>query len=188
MRQGLSSTDALEKLKEFGYNELPAAKSKSVLGIALSVLKEPMFLLLLSCGLLYVLLGDYTEGIVLLSTIIIIIFITFYQYQKTEKALDALKKLSAPRVLVIRDNEEIRVPGREVVPGDLMILNEGDRVGADAHVLSSQNLTVDESLLTENLFLFARRCFQITRRQRASSIAEHLLLRERQSVLFQRQV
>lgn len=148
MRQGLSSTDALEKLKEFGYNELPAAKSKSVLGIALSVLKEPMFLLLLSCGLLYVLLGDYTEGIVLLSTIIIIIFITFYQYQKTEKALDALKKLSAPRVLVIRDNEEIRVPGREVVPGDLMILNEGDRVGADAHVLSSQNLTVDESLLT----------------------------------------
>jgi len=146
--QGLSSSEARQRLQAHGYNELQGSKSKGVWHIALGVVKEPMFLLLISCGVLYMLLGDYTEGVILLSTIIIIIFITFYQYQKTEKALNALKRLSAPRVLVMRDKEEIRIPGREVVPGDIMILNEGDRIGADARVLRSQNLTVDESLLT----------------------------------------
>lgn len=148
MHKGLTSSEAQVKLVEHGYNELASSKPKNILLIALEVVKEPMFLLLLSCSVLYILLGDYHEGLILLSTILIIIFITFYQYQKTEKALDALKKLSSPRVLVIRDGVEKRIPGREVVPGDLMILNEGDRVGADGIVIKSQNLTVDESLLT----------------------------------------
>ena len=148
METGLSSAEAAQKLKQHGYNELESAKPKNILYIALEVIKEPMFLLLISCGLLYILLGDYREGIILLSTIFIIISITFYQYQKTEKALDALKNLSSPRVLVIRNGKEQRIPGREVVPGDLILLNEGDRVGADGIVIHSQNLTVDESLLT----------------------------------------
>jgi Ca2+-transporting ATPase len=93
-------------------------------------------------------LGDYKEGIILLSAIFIIIFITFYQYQKTEKALDALKKLSSPRALVIRDGKEIRIPGREVVTDDIIIINEGDRIPADAVLLDSLNISVDESLLT----------------------------------------
>ena len=148
MIEGLNTAEAQEKLKLFGFNELPSAKPKSIWRIALEVMKEPMFLLLISCGVLYMLLGDYREGIILLSAIFVIIFITFYQYQKTEKALEALKKLSSPRALVIRDGKEIRIPGREVVPDDIILLNEGDRIAADAKVLDTINLTVDESLLT----------------------------------------
>ncbi|UKN00252.1 cation-translocating P-type ATPase [Paracrocinitomix mangrovi] len=148
MQKGLSSENASNLLKEYGYNELPTAKPKNIGRIALEVVKEPMFILLLICGLLYLLLGDYYEGIVLLCWIFIIIFITFYQYRKTEKSLDALRQLSSPRALVIRDGLQIRIPGREVVPGDIVLLNEGDRVPADATVIESNHLTIDESLLT----------------------------------------
>jgi Ca2+-transporting ATPase len=148
MTKGLTSAEAIKRLQVYGYNELTSAKPKNILSIAMEVVKEPMFLLLISCGVLYIILGDYREGILLLSTIFIIIFITFYQYQKTEKALDALKKLSSPRALVIRDGNEIRIAGRDVVPDDIIIINEGDRIPADAILLESTNLAIDESLLT----------------------------------------
>lgn len=148
MNKGLTSVEAKNKLITFDFNELPSAKPKNVFRIALEVVKEPMFLLLLTCGTLYIVLGDYQEGIILLSAIFVIIGITFYQYQKTERALEALKNLSSPRALVMRDGKEMRIAGREVVPGDVLILNEGDRIAADATVIDSLNLTVDESLLT----------------------------------------
>ncbi|MGE0637095.1 MAG: cation-translocating P-type ATPase [Bacteroidia bacterium] len=148
MTKGLSIAEAKENLKIHGYNELPAAKSKNVWHIAVEVIKEPMFLLLISCGVLYMILGDYGEGSILLASIMLIIFITFYQYRKTEKALEALRELSSPRALVIRDEKEIRIPGREVVPSDIVLLNEGDRIPADAQILETLHLTVDESLLT----------------------------------------
>lgn len=145
---GLTTAEAKQRLGQYGYNELPGSKPKNVLHIALEVIKEPMFLLLLACGTLYILLGDLREGITLLSTIFIIIGITFFQYRKTERALEALKKLSAPRVLVVREGIEIRIPGREIVPGDAIILNEGDRIPADATIVESINLTIDESIIT----------------------------------------
>lgn len=148
MKEGLSSREAIEKLKTHGYNELPSAGPKNIWHIALEVMKEPMFLLLIGCSLLYMMLGDYREGIIMLSTISIIIFITFYQYQKTEKALDALRKLSSPHALVIRDGKEMKIAARELVPDDIIIVNEGDRIAADAIVKDAVNLTVDESLLT----------------------------------------
>lgn len=145
---GLSNNKATELLKIHGFNELPSAKPKNVWQIALEVIKEPMFILLISCGSIYLLLGDYSEGIILLCWVFVIIFITFYQHQKTEKSLDALRKLSSPRALVIRDGIEIRIAGREVVPGDIIILNEGDRIAADAEIIESNNLSIDESILT----------------------------------------
>ena len=148
MISGLTNTEAESRLKSFGWNELETTKPKNVWRIASEVLKEPIFLLLISCGLLYILLGDYKEGTVLLFTISIIIFINFYQYQKTEKALEALKKLSSPRVLVIRDGIEKRIAGREIVPDDIIIVAEGDRVSADAILIECNNIRVDESLLT----------------------------------------
>lgn len=146
--KGLTSLEASKKLQTVGYNELQEAGSKDILSISKEVMREPMFLLLVSCGLLYIILGDYREGFILLSCIFLIIFITFYQYQKSEKALSALKNLSAPRALVMRDGKETRIPGREVVPDDILILNEGDRIAADAQLLECIHLTVDESLLT----------------------------------------
>lgn len=135
-------------MNEFGFNELPAADRKHLLRIAAEAIREPMFILLLGCGAIYLLLGEVAEGIMLLGWVIFIVFLTFYQNQKTERALEALRRLSAPRALVIRDGSQIRIPGREVVPGDLVLLSEGDRVPADGQILESVNLTIDEALLT----------------------------------------
>ncbi len=148
MHQGLSSGEAQLRLNEFGYNELPAAGPKHLLRIAAEAVREPMFILLLGCGTIYLLLGEVAEGILLLGWVFFIVFLTFYQNQKTERALDALKKLSAPRALVLRDGVQVRLPGREVVPGDVVLLSEGDRVPADGPILESTNLTIDEALLT----------------------------------------
>lgn len=148
MKQGLSQSEAAERLRIHGYNELPSAKPRNIFAIAAGVLKEPMLLLLIACASLYMILGDYREGSILLSSILLIVYITFYQSRKTERALESLRKLSSPRALVIRDGQEVRIPGREVVPGDIMLLQEGDRVAADARLLSGEHLLIDESLLT----------------------------------------
>ena len=88
-----------------------------------------MFVLLILCGSLYIILGDVREGLILISTIFILIFITFYQSQKTEKAILALENLYSPKVLMLRDGKEIKILGKEIVPDDIVILNEGDRIG-----------------------------------------------------------
>ena len=146
--KGLSQKDASAILQKEGYNELPSSKPKSIFKIALGVVKEPMFLLLVACGTLYLVLGDIQEGLMLLSFVFVVMGIEFYQEKKTEKALDALKDLASPRALVIRDGETIRIPGKEVVKGDIVVLQEGDRVPADAMILTNNNLLADESLLT----------------------------------------
>ncbi len=146
--EGLKTSEVAARLTKFGYNELPSSKPKSIWLIGVDVMKEPMFLLLIGCAVLYMIVGDYREGIIMLCSISIIIFITFYQYQKTEKALDALKKLASPKALVLRDGVEIKISSRELVPDDILILNEGDRISADAVLIDSLNLTVNESMLT----------------------------------------
>ena len=142
---GLSKQEAEEKLAAEGYNELPESKKRSTLGIVFEVIHEPMFILLVASGLVYFVLGDFSEGAMLLSFVVLIIAITVYQEQKTERALDALRNLASPRALVIRDGEHTRIPGREVVMGDMLIVVEGDRVPADGILLSANNVSVDES-------------------------------------------
>src|SRR5512135_2352528 len=146
--QGLTEQEVLERLAQDGYNELPAAKKRTFLHILLEILREPMFLMLIACGLLYLLLGDQEEAVMLLGFVFVIIAITLYQEQKTERALEALRDLSSPRALVIRDGKQQRIAGREVVRDDIVLIAEGDRVPADAVLLSCMNLSVDESLLT----------------------------------------
>ena len=146
--QGLSQKQAAKKIETEGYNQLPSSKPKGIFHIALGVIKEPMFILLVACGTLYLILGDMREGLMLLGFVFVIMGIEFYQEKKTEKALDALKDLASPRALVIRDGQSIRIAGKEVVTEDIVVLQEGDRVPADAIVLSSTNLLADESLLT----------------------------------------
>ena len=104
--------------------------------------------MLLAAGAIYLILGDRTEAIVLLSSVLVVITISLFQNRRTERALQALRDLSSPRALVIRDGARRRIPGREVVPGDLLVLSEGDRVPADAGILQESNLAADESLLT----------------------------------------
>ena len=145
---GLSEIEAQKRLKTEGYNELPSQKKQNIFVIFLHVLLEPMLLLLLGAGLLYILLGEKQDALMLLIFVFVVIGITFYQQRKTERALEALKNLSSPRALVIRDGQQKRIPGREVVREDYIILREGDRVPADAVVIFSSNLSINESLLT----------------------------------------
>ena len=146
--KGLSEKDAAQQLKEEGPNELPSRKKRGFLAIAYEVAREPMFLMLVACGTLYFFLGDMGEALMLLGFVFVVIGITLYQERKTERALEALRDLSSPRARVIRGGKQERIAGREVVRGDILILNEGDRVPADAVILSCVNLSVNESLLT----------------------------------------
>jgi Ca2+-transporting ATPase len=145
---GLSEAIAAERFQTEGPNELPAAKPKSILGIAVDILREPMLLLLLATGAVYLVLGNVKEAIALAASIFVVIGIELYQEAKTERTLQALRDLASPRALVIRDGHRKRIAGRDVVRGDLLILSEGDRVAADARIVSAVNLTCDESLLT----------------------------------------
>jgi Ca2+-transporting ATPase len=145
---GLSDTEVAARLEADGPNELPSSKPRSLLAIACEVVREPMFLLLVASGAVYLTLGDLTEGLLLLAFVFVVMGITLYQQRKTERALEALRDLSSPRALVIRNGSRKRIPGRDVVRGDLVMLAEGDRVPADAVLLETTSLSVDESLLT----------------------------------------
>jgi Ca2+-transporting ATPase len=145
---GLSNEAAEKLLKEEGFNELPSQKKQNWLSILKKVISEPMLVLLIVGGSIYFFMGEPRDATMLLSFVLMIIGITFYQERKTEKTLEALKNLSSPKALVIRDSEQKKIDGRNIVRGDIIIIHEGDRVPADAVILSCQNLFVDESLLT----------------------------------------
>jgi Ca2+-transporting ATPase len=146
--KGLTESEAAERLKTEGFNELPTARRRSVWAIALEVVREPMFLLLVACGLLYMLTGELTDAAMLLGFVFVVMGITIVQERRTERALDALRDLSSPRALVIRDGRQARIAGREVARDDVLVLAEGDRVPADAVLIYAVHLSVDESLLT----------------------------------------
>ncbi len=146
--QGLNRLDVQRLKNKYGLNELAYSKQKSIIKIFVEIMREPMFILLVSSATLYIFLGEYKEGLILLSATILVIFITFFQYRKAENALSALRKLATPRALVLRDNIKTWITGRDVVPGDIVFLNEGDRILADAILLEENNLWIDEAILT----------------------------------------
>jgi Ca2+-transporting ATPase len=145
---GLSEVDAQARLKAEGYNELPRPGRRTPLRIVFEVLREPMMALLLGGGVIYLALGDRSEALILLAFATMSVVITVVQETRTEHVLEALRDLTSPRALVIRDGERKRIAGREVVRGDFVVLGEGDRVPADAVLVQSHDLQTDESLLT----------------------------------------
>jgi P-type Ca2+ transporter type 2C len=144
---GLDAAEAARRLAADGPNSLPGSEPKSMLRIVATVVAEPMFLMLLAAGAIYLLIGDAAEALFLLGAVFAVIGLTLAQERKTQRALEALRDLSAPRALVVRDGKELRIASREVVCGDLLALHEGDRIAADA-VLLQGLLSTDESLLT----------------------------------------
>jgi P-type Ca2+ transporter type 2C len=146
--RGLTASEALARLKSEGPNELPHAGRRSIIRLIADVLREPMLLLLLAGGAIYVVLGDLGEALLLAALASASVVITIVQEARTERVLDALRDLSSPRALVIRDGGRIRIAGREVVRGDVIVLAEGDRIAADAVILQADDLLADESLLT----------------------------------------
>ncbi len=145
---GLNEKQAKERLKKEGPNELSSSKPHSIFTIAWDVVSEPMFLLLISCGMLYLIIGNKKDAFILLGSVCIIVTMSFLQERKSERTLEALKDLTSPRALVLRNGIQKRIAGREVVRDDIILLSEGDRVPADAFLLETRNLSIDESLLT----------------------------------------
>ena len=145
---GLSGEEAARRLRQDGYNELPRRRKRTALDTSMSVVREPMFLLLLAAGAIYMLLGDAADAILLLAFVVVSMAITIIQERKADHVLESLKDMTSPRALVIRDGEPVRIAGREVVAGDALILEEGDRIAADGYLAESHDLLVDESLLT----------------------------------------
>jgi Ca2+-transporting ATPase len=145
---GLSSAEARRRLQRDGANELPGGSTRSTFAILLEVIREPMLMLLLSGGMIYFLIGSSSEALILLGFATFSVVVTLVQETRTERVLEALRDLSSPRALVMRDGRHQRIPGREVVVGDLVVLGEGDRVPADLTLMEARDLLADESLLT----------------------------------------
>jgi Ca2+-transporting ATPase len=145
---GLSKAEAAARLAADGPNALPAGPRRTMLHMVLAMVREPMFLLLIVGGLLYLLLGDLREGLFLFAMVLVTIGLTLHQEGKTERALHALRDLGRARARVIRDGETGPVDSRTVVRGDLLVVAEGDRIAADAVLVSGSEVQADESLLT----------------------------------------
>jgi Ca2+-transporting ATPase len=146
--QGLDPAQAAARLRDDGPNELGVSQRRTLRDIAWEVLREPMFGLLLGAGAIYLAMGNTREALILLGFVVVIMGITALQERRTDNALDALRDLSSPRAMVLRGDTAIRIPGREVVRGDLLLIAEGDRVAADGLLLQAHELATDESMLT----------------------------------------
>jgi len=145
---GLSTDEAARRLARDGPNALPEAARRSWLGIAWHAAREPMFMLMFAAGLLYLVLGDLGEGILMFALVLATLGVSLYEEGKAEHALAALRELSTPRALVLRDGQRLPIDSRAVVMGDLCALGEGDRVPADGVLVSGEDVHTDESLLT----------------------------------------
>ncbi len=145
---GLASEEIPRLRKIHGWNEILGKTERTFLQRLISVIAEPMIFLLISIGIIYQFLGDTSEAILLSASVILIIVITIYQEGKTDSAISALKTMASPRTNVIRDGIVRKVDGREILPGDMIIINEGDRIPADAIILATDHVMLDESLLT----------------------------------------
>lgn len=146
--QGLSSQEAEKRLAEFGENELIPPRKATLFFKLLNVLREPMFLLLLVTATIYFCLGALQDGVIMLVFVVGIICIDMLQKWKTDKTLMRLKKMATPVVCVKRDGREQWISSAKLVPGDLLLLSEGDKIAADGRVIRANDLAVDESSLT----------------------------------------
>lgn len=150
--KGLTKQQVDLQRRTFGFNDL-TPKQKNIYWITkFNVLREPMILLMGLTAVIYFVMGDWAEGLLLALSVLVAVSLTLYQEYKSEKALASLKDLSSPRALVLREGLESRIPAKDLVPEDIIVLHEGDRIPADSIVLESNNFTIDESLLTGESF------------------------------------
>jgi Ca2+-transporting ATPase len=145
---GLTEAEAARRLLEHGPNLIREARRRGLIEIARGTLRQPMFLLLLAAASLYLAFGGLGEGLFLLAGALVSIGLVVFQEARSERALAALNALAEPIVRVIREGKQRLVPARELVPGDLFVVAEGNRLPADALLIGGDALSVDESALT----------------------------------------
>ncbi|RRN64729.1 cation-translocating P-type ATPase [Caulobacter sp. 602-1] len=146
--RGLDEAEAAARLVAVGPNELPHASRRGLAGILGETLREPMFLLLVGAAVLYLVLGDLGEGLFLTAGALASVGLVVLQEARSERALSALRDLAQPLARIIRGGVERQVAARDLVPDDLLLIGEGERLPADARLVAGEVLTVDESALT----------------------------------------
>lgn len=154
---GLSAEEARRRLQAAGPNEMPQAPRRGLWRILLGVLREPMFLLLALCAAIYLAVGGIGEGLLMAAFAALSILLVVLQEARSEHALEALRSLAAPTARIVRDGREQRIPAREVVPGDVLLIADGERIAADSVLWRAEGLSVDESLLTGESVPVAKR-------------------------------
>lgn len=150
--KGLSSEQVIESRKNYGKNTLDKTDSKNFTRIFFDVLKEPMMILLTIACSIYFITGEVADGIIMLIAIFIVTGISIYQETKSENAIKSLKKLTQPLAHAVRNGKRTEIPYEDIVRGDIMIIEEGQRISADAIIIESNDLSIDESILTGESF------------------------------------
>ncbi|QBA23684.1 cation-translocating P-type ATPase [Chryseobacterium indologenes] len=150
--KGLTESEVTASRKKYGYNRLEAVKKESWTDLLLNILKEPMLILLICVSFIYVLTGDYGEALFMFAAIVGVTAISFYQDNRSKKALEELEKLNEPLSKVIRDSKIIDIPTFEIAVGDLCITEEGNLINADGRIVHSNDFSVNESSLTGESF------------------------------------
>ncbi|MGY6520774.1 MAG: cation-translocating P-type ATPase [Mongoliitalea sp.] len=146
--QGLREQQAVANRKTFGRNELEEKSLHPIWKILLEIVKEPLFIILLAASAIYFLLGEFTEGMIMVVAIGLISGISIFQENKSRKAVNALKRLSSPKAKVYRDGNLITIPSEEIVINDLILVEDGDLIPADATIIEAHDFAVNESVLT----------------------------------------
>lgn len=146
--KGLSSSKASELLKKYGPNELKEKSKVPIWMLFLETFKDPLVIILLIARLVQIFLGEGMESLIIFAVLILNSILSVVQTKKAESSLQSLKKLSVPNAKVIRDNKKVTVNSKDIVPGDIIILEAGDYVPADGRIIESQTLKVVEGMLT----------------------------------------
>jgi len=146
--EGLSADEAGRRLLFYGPNEIETQKRMSKWQILLHQFKDPLIYILLAAAFVTLILQDYTDSAVIMVVVFLNAVIGYFQESKAQNAIEALSKLAAPKVMVIRDGKEMEIKGQDLVPGDIVLLTSGGRVAADMRILHSNGLEVNESALT----------------------------------------
>jgi len=145
---GLTGSEARKRLERYGPNELQEARRISPWQILLEQFKNVLIIILLIATVISFFLGHGLESVVIAVIVLFAVLLGFVQEYRAERAIEALRQMTAPTATVVRDGEEVRIPARELVPGDVILLSTGDRIPADARLIEAINLQVEESALT----------------------------------------
>ncbi|WP_426277883.1 cation-translocating P-type ATPase [Chryseobacterium sp. S-02] len=150
--KGLTEAEVAASRKKYGYNRLEAVKKETWADMLIDILKEPMLILLICVSLIYVIIGDYGEAVFMFVAIVGVTAISFYQDNRSKKALEELEKLNEPLSKVIRNSKVIKIPTFEIAVGDLCITEEGNLINADGTIVHSNDFSVNQSSLTGESF------------------------------------
>ena len=173
--RGLTSEEVGKRLAEFGPNELRKQEKASPFSLFLSQFKNLLILILLAATALSLLVGEWVDALMIAAIVLLSAVLGFVQEYKAERALEALKKMLSPTITVLRDAKEEEIPSRDLVPGDIILLEAGDKIPADARLVEVRSLNCDEAALTGE---------SVPVRKGTSGLAEQMPVSERVNMVF----